>query len=282
MADNKAKTIQIFLPDGNPRGVKIADITSRSIKAMLIPRSKLDFAAERDELNNVGIYFLIGRETENAKPIVYIGEAENCRDRLFEHNRSKDFWSVAIAIISSKKDFTKSHIKYLEWLCYQQAGNTGRYQIDNSTTPTKSHITESMEADMLDHFETMKILVSTLGYPIFDEIQKPTTKDVLTCKGKDACAEGEYTEDGFVVFAGSKCNLLEAKSVGTGLSSLRKKLVEDGILVEENNIYKFISDYIFSSPSAAAGTVLAREANGWLEWKYKNGKTLDAVKRQTQ
>jgi len=280
MAENIAKTIQIFLPDGNPRSIKIAEITSRTVRAMLIPRSKLDFATNRDELNNVGIYFLIGKETEDVKPVIYIGEAENCIKRLIEHNRSNDFWNIAIGVVSSKKDFTKSHIKYLEWLSYQQAEKAGRYQINNSTIPTKSHITESMEADLLDHFETVKILVSTLGYPIFDEIPKPVQKDVLICKGKDAYAEGQYTEDGLIVFAGSKCNLLEAKSARTAVISLRNKLIEDKILVQENNIYKFASDYIFSSPSAAAGTVLAREANGWLEWKYKNGTTLDEVKRQ--
>ena len=40
---NIGKTIQIFLPDGNPRSVKIAEITSRTVQAILIPRSKLDF-----------------------------------------------------------------------------------------------------------------------------------------------------------------------------------------------------------------------------------------------
>ncbi|HBS27340.1 MAG TPA: hypothetical protein DD827_09500 [Gammaproteobacteria bacterium] len=35
------------------------------------------------------------------------------------------------------------------------------------------------------------------------------------------------------------------------------------------------------SPSGSAVVVLARRANGWLEWKYKDGKTLDEVKRQS-
>jgi len=43
-----------------------------------------------------------------------------------------------------------------------------------------------------------------------------------------------------------------------------------------------IKNSIFTSPSAAAATVLARNANGWREWKYKNGKTLDEVKRKDQ
>ncbi|MFH1371956.1 MAG: GIY-YIG nuclease family protein [Planctomycetota bacterium] len=280
MSENIAKTIQIFLPDGNPRSIKIAEITSRTVKTMLIPRSRLYFAAGRDELNNVGIYFLIGKETEGVKPLVYIGEAENCLIRLNEHNRNKDFWNTAIAVISIKKDFTKSHIKYLEWFCYQQAEKAGRYQINNPNIPTKSHITESMEADLLDHFETIKVLISTLGYPVFDEIQKPIKKDILICKGKDAYAEGEYTEDGLIVFAGSKCNLLEVKSLKAGIVSLRKRLMEEGILKQDGNVLVFKQDYIFESPSGASDVILANSSNGWKAWKYKNGKTLDEVKRQ--
>jgi hypothetical protein len=30
------KTIQIFLPDGNPRSVKIAEITSRTVQVLLV------------------------------------------------------------------------------------------------------------------------------------------------------------------------------------------------------------------------------------------------------
>ena len=47
------KTIQIFLPDGNPRSLKMAEITSHTVQAILIPRSKLDDAAKRSELDGV-------------------------------------------------------------------------------------------------------------------------------------------------------------------------------------------------------------------------------------
>lgn len=49
---------------------------------------------------------------------------------------------------------------------------------------------------------------------------------------------------------------------------------------KEGNVYLFTSNHIFSSPSAAAAVVLGRSANGWIEWKYQDGNTLDAVKRQ--
>jgi hypothetical protein len=41
--------------------------------------------------------------------------------------------------------------------------------------------------------------------------------------------------------------------------------------------YAFEQDYLFSSPSTAAGVVLGRSANGRTEWKTKEGKTLKAI-----
>ena len=274
------KTIQIFLPDGNPRSIKIAEITSRTVQGILIPRPKLDEAAKREELSNVGVYFLIGDTGEESKPMLYVGEAEDCLKRLRQHNREKDFWNIALVVISKTHYFTKTHIKYLEWFFHTESEKVGRFKLENTNTPSQPFISESMEADLLDNFDTIKVLVSTLGYPIFDHIKKPEKKDILYCKGKAAKAEGEYTEDGLIVFAGSTCNLQETKSAGPYLKNWRDQLIEDGVLQKEGNVYKFSQDHIFSSPSTAASVVLARRSNGWTEWKYKDGKTLDEVVRQ--
>lgn len=281
MTKAKGKTIQIFLPDGNPRGIKIADITSRTVQVLLIPRPSLEDASQRSEIQNVGIYFLIGATEEGAKPILYAGEAENCLVRLKQHNKSKEFWNTAIVVISKTQFFTKSHIKYLEWYCHEAAKVADRYILENGQIPSKPYIPEPLEADMMDNFDTIKILVSTLGFPLFDSIAKPIQKkDILICKGKDAMAKGEYAEDGLVVFSGSTANIEETKSVQTWIVEMRKKLLKQGILKQEGNVYIFTSNYIFTSPSGAAGVVLGRTANGWIEWKYQDGKTLDEVKRQ--
>ena len=273
------KTIQIYLPDGNPRGIKIAEITSRTVQAIFVPRSSLDEASKRTELDNVGVYLLFG--SDESKSQVYIGEAENCLTRLKQHNKSKDFWTHAIAFTSKTQFFTKTHIKFLEWLSCEQAIKANRYTLENGNSPSKPHLSESVESDLYDNFETIQALVSTLGYPVFDIIKKPTKKDLVECKGKLAHAEGEYTEDGFVVFEGSKANLVETPTAGTWVINMRKELLAKGILLEGNEVYKFTSDYIFSSPSAAAAVVLGRSANGWTSWKFKDGKTLDEVKRKS-
>jgi len=278
----QGKTIQIYLPDGNPRGIRIAEITSRTIQAALIPRSTLEQAAKRDELKNVGVYFLVGAAEAEGRSQLYVGEAEDCLTRLQQHNRTKDFWTHALVVCSKTQQFTKTHIKFLESLCYKEALKANRFELTNGNIPPEPHLPEPMKADLMDYYETMKVLVSTLGYPFFDQIKKPQPKEVLICQGKDAYAEGRYTEDGLVVFAGAKCRMDETRAINAGAQKLRMASCESGDLVqmEEGSAYLTLkADHIFKTPSAAACFVLGRSANGWTEWKYKDGRTLDEVKR---
>jgi len=279
---NRPQTIQIFLPDGSPRSVKIAEITNRVVKAILVPRNKLEYIATRDELRNVGIYFLFGESNDKAKPLVYIGEAEDCLERVKQHNKSKDFWNYAVVMVSKINAFTKSHAKYLEHIAVTQAKEANRFETENGTIPTKSFVTESMEADLLDSFETITILLATLGFPVFEKIGKEQTKtkELLFINGRGVIAEGDLIDDGFVVFKGSQAKLDTVPSCHEYMITLRRKLITDEILKERGTHYEFVEDYIFNSPSTAGGVVLGRSTNGWEKWKDKNGKTLDELKRQ--
>jgi hypothetical protein len=249
--------------------------------AVLFPRNKLIEVGLREEVKKHGVYFLFGNSEELVKPISYIGETEDCFERIKSHNKTKDFWNYAIVITSKSNAFTKSHVKFLEYLCIKNAKEIGRYDTNNLTTPAKPYITESMEADLLDNYETVKILLATLGYPIFEELKKPVEKkkSILLCKGKSAIAEGDMVDDGFVVYKSSTANKEETNTAGTWVTGMRRKLIENKILIEKDGVYVFTENYLFGSPSAAAAVVLARRANGWIEWKNKEGKTIDKLFR---
>ena len=49
------------------------------------------------------------------------------------------------------------------------------------------------------------------------------------------------------------------------------------MIVQSNNCYQFVEDYVFSSPSTAGGVILGRATNGWTKWRNSEGKTLDEV-----
>lgn len=284
MISTRPQTIQIFLPDGNPTSIKIADLTNRMIYAVLVPRNKLNDVGIREEVRRYGIYFLFGTNEEKAKPLVYIGETEDCFERIKTHNINKDFWNYAVIISSKSNAFTKSHVKYLEYLCIKNTLEVGRFEIENQTSPAKPYVTESMEADLLDNYETIKVLLATLGYPIFEEIRKSSVKkrEILYCKGRDASAEGDMIDDGFVVFKGSKANLNLTRTAGSWVAGIRSKLIESNIIIKQDSIYVFTQDYIFTSPSAAAVAILGRQANGWTEWKNIDGVTIDKIYRNIE
>jgi hypothetical protein len=280
-----AKTIQIFLPDGDPKSIKVASITSRTVEVTYIPRSKLDEAKKRKNLDGVGVYMLVGFSEEHNKPEVYIGEAENCMVRIKQHNSEKDFWDYAFIITSLTNQFTKAHGKFMEWLCYRTGEDVGRCVINNSIAPTESYVGESAAADLYDSFETISVLVSTLGLPIFipaigvaDFSKSASNTDIFFLTGRGGEAEGIYTEEGFVVLAGSKF----AKDLVPSLKppKIREKLISAKILVNKETIYELAEDTLFSSPSSAGDCVTGQSINGWTAWKLKDGRTLSDVYRK--
>jgi len=278
---NRPQTIQIFLPDGSPTSIREAEITNRLVKAILFPRSKMNEVSKREQVHFTGLYFLFGPSEEGGKSFVYIGEGEECFRRIKSHNRKKDFWTHAVVITTKTDEFTKTDGKFLEHYCLDKASSIGRYSIVNDTGSKKPSLSESRTYDLLDTFETLKLLISTLGYPLFEEKRKAkSSKELFYCKGKDAIAEGELTDDGLLVYKGGKCTLKETPTAGKWIIGMRTRLIEDEVLKEEDGLLVFQIDHIFSSPSAAAGTILARRANGWKDWKNKEGKTLDELKRK--
>ena len=168
-----------------------------------------------------------------------------------------------------------------EWYCMQQAKQVGRYELDNGQVPPNpTHVTEPMVAELRDIFDTMRMLVSTLGYPVFEPIVKPSTPSHLFyARGGGSDGKGELVEDGFVVHEGSRARTEVAPSAMSSVKPQRDKLVVSGVMEERSGEYVFTQDYLFSSPSTAAAVVLGRSANGWVEWKDEHGQTLSDVYR---
>lgn len=64
------------------------------------------------------------------------------------------------------------------------------------------------------------------------------------------------------------------------VATLRRQLVDDGVLVLDGPSYRLTRSYLFDSLSQAAATLLARNANGRTEWKDGQGRTLKQIQAQ--
>lgn len=281
----RPQTIQIFLPKGDPRGMRVAEITTRIVRVIEVPRSQLADFLKMPEAQQVGIYVLTGELSDGGLPRAYIGQSGNVGNRLAQHNQSKDFWNRALVVISLTNSLTQTHALFLEWLAIAEASKAGRYSLENANAGTQPYTPAPLQADCHEIHETAATLLATLGQPLFEPLTNAPTAtgetELFYCKGSGADGVGEYTSEGFVVHKGSKGRAEIVTSIqGTSNERFRNQLVVDGILSANNGQLVFTRDHLFSSPSMAAMAVMGRSANGWIEWKTAGGKTLDEVKRQ--
>lgn len=278
------KTIQIFLPSGDPRGLRVAEITTRIVQVLEVPRTDIDSFFEMPESKQVGLYFLFGTSDDASGNYVYIGQSGDLTQRLKSHHKNRDSWERALVVVSRTNTLTQTHALFLEWHCLQMAEKAGRYAIENGNAGSKPHTPAPLEADCMEIFETGRMLLSTLGYPLFDRVggdaRRKGRHEEYSCNASGAIAHGLYTADGFVVLAESFGRKESRKSaVGSSVERLRARLVASGVARYDGERFVFVKDHVFGSPSTAASVVVGGQMNGWITWKREDGRTLDDVER---
>ncbi len=284
------KTIQIFLPSGEPHGIRIAEITTRIVQVIEVPRSLLSSFLGMEQSSQVGVYFLIGEDTEDRDRLVYVGQTGDLRARMTAHNQKKDFWERALVLVSKTNSLTQTHALFLEWHSLQQIRSAGRFADENGNSGSRPHTPAPLEAECFEVFETGSVLFSSLGYPLFDPVvsasRTATDEEVFFLRSPKAGveAQGLYTSEGFGVLAGSVGRLENAPSLlGTSDERYRQRLIDSGVMeVIPDGKVSFPKDHLFRTPSGGAIALLGRACNGWLEWKNAQGQTLHAVKRDSE
>ena len=275
---NDTATVKIFLVKGSPSSVRTAEFVNWTGKAVAGPRSQIEDILKREEANKPGVYFLTGINPETGRKKVYIGEAEVIKNRIKNH-MSKDFWKTIVFFVSKDENLTKAHIKYLEGKLIETAESVGRYELENAQS-SGSHLPESDAADMDIFLFKMEQLLPILG----QEFLKPVVRyessrkksNLLYCTIKNLKATGRQTDSGFVVLKGSEAVLEERPSTQKYqyAANLRKTLISENIVEKKGDKIIFVSDYEFSSPSAAAAVIHGGQANGLTAWKDSKGISL--------
>lgn len=262
----QAATIKIFLVHGSPNGLRTAELSNWSGKAIAAPRTEISDLLKRDELANPGFYLLTGVEPESGDRAIYIGEAENVSNRLKGH-ATKDFWNAVTVFVSKDENLTKAHIRYLEGVLIEKANNNGAAIVMNSAS-SGARLPESDAAEMNIFLEKCLQLFPVLGIPDFNEKvdRVSESRDFLYCRIKGLTATGKRTANGFIVFAGSQA-VLEHRPSAKRMRNKREQLVEKGLLIEKGDHLVFAKDIEFGSPSTAGSVVRGGNTNGLIHWK---------------
>ena len=275
------KTIELFLVNGTADSLITAELSNWNGKALKIPRIEVA-SCNRDDIAQAGVYFLFCKEDEGSDS-VYIGEAENVKERLVQHLRDyqaekeKFHWNTAVIFVG--RDLNKALIRYLENRFVELARSCKRYLVLTKNTYRNTVMKESQIAVMEEFVDNVKVLINALGYKVLDPLLQAGSsvvaeEEMLYITVGNASAQGMVTPEGFVVLKGTAINeKTSAKSLNAGMKKLRDRIFAEG---KVDNLVT-TEDILFSSSSAAADFVLGYSASGPRTWKTKDGRTLREI-----
>lgn len=285
------KSIELFLVNGTADSLITAELSNWNGKAIKIPRIEVA-ACNREDITQAGVYFLFCKEDDGTDS-VYIGEAENVKDRLVQHLRDyqfekeKYYWNTAVIFVG--RDLNKALIRYLENRFVEIARNCKRYTVLTKNTYRNTVMKESQIAVMEEFVDNVKVLISALGYKVLEAFNKPVLSQENVEKNENketlkfhlertiknvgkVIADGNRTSEGFVVLSGSMIASIDDNTIPVILKERRAKAnITNGILQE---------DMLFSSPSYAAMFVIGKSANGQTSWKTEEGRTLKEIEEE--
>lgn len=285
----RAQTIQIYLPSGDPAGLRVASLTTRTVRVFDVPRSLLPEFLKRPEAGQVGVYYLFG-SNDDETPQCYIGQSGNVGVRLQQHTATKDFWTRAMVAVSLTNEWTATHAAYLEWLSLGRATAAGRYFLTNGNQATNPFTPEPLEADCHEFIETVAVLLATLGAPVLEAVKKgsgATAQNGLAAGAPEelflrlsGCdAAGYLTSEGMLVLAGSRGRPGLVPSAPASIGKHRDALTAEGVIAVQGEDLVVLKDHLFSSPSAAGCVLTGRSTNGRTGWKNARGLSINDLEQ---
>ena len=273
-----SKKLEIIYHNGQPDGIRSIRRHLSTMTTYVIPRPLLSEAKKLTDINRPGIYYLISENDDNKIAQIYIGQTRNGVSRLDDHNRSKDFWNKAIMFLADSKTFSLDMISGLEAYAIGKATEAKRYKVENTVNP-RYEIDEYDLPLIEEMYEEIKFIMATQGYKMENSPNTLNEANILHTTRNSVHALGIYDGDQFEVLEGSQIDM-SRKCHSEKVEKQRQTAVQNGNIIKNGEKYILNVSIPFTSPSTAAMFVLGGSTNGWVEWKSKDGKTLDKLFRK--
>ena len=282
------RTIQLFLVDGKPTGLRKATIHGWTGLLFVSGASSFGDLTARAEVDRTGVYILSGPDpAKSGMTRVYIGSGNSVAERIEQSAKKRDFWETAITVTTSDDDLSKGHAEYLEARLIRLTAQAGRVTLDNGTQPDtdRRRLPEADVANMEQFLANLQIILPVIGLDMLkprpravthteEPVEERTAQEVrFEIRHKSGVQATAVEEDGeFIVLEGSEA-LTGTGYVQQSYGGLKEQMIADGVLVPlGSDRLRFVQPWSFNSPSAAAAVVLDRNSNGRLEWKVAGSK----------
>ena len=273
-----SKKLEIIFHNGQPDGIRSIHRHLSTMTTYVISRPLLSEAKKLSEIYRPGIYYLISENDDNKIAQIYIGQTRNGVARLDDHNQSKNFWNKAIMFLADNKTFSLDMISGLEAYAINKAHESKRYKVENSVNP-KYEIDEYDFHLIEEVYEEIKFIMATQGYKMDNTKATLNEANTLHTTRNGILAFGVYDGEHFEMLEGSEIDM-NRKCHSATMEKQRQTALTNGNIVCVDGKYKLTVSVSFTPPSSAAMFVLGGSTNGWVEWKDKDGKTLDELYRK--
>lgn len=173
-------TIRIFVPDGDPEGVRLIDRMNWTGLGVVFRRSDWPQVRNRQEFQRTGIYILVGyKQSDDDLPTLYIGQADGVRGRIESHHTNKDFWDWGVTFVSTSGGLNRAHVTWLEHALVARATEARRCFLDNGNTPQEPAMTEAEKADTKGFLKEVLQILPLVGLRAFEmptPVSRPEAK----------------------------------------------------------------------------------------------------------
>jgi hypothetical protein len=279
------RTIQLFLVDGRPSGLRRATLHGWTGAVLVSGQATFAALTTREEVDRTGVYVLTGPDPEDGnRPRAYVGSGNSVAERIKQSAQERAFWETAVTVTTSDDDLSKGHAEYLEARIIELAAAAGRVTLDNGRHPptARRRLPEADRANMEQFLVNLRVVLPVIGL----DMLKPQPRAAReTASPLEARTEGEarfeirhrsgvkaqaVEEEGeFVVLEGSEA-LVDTGRVQQSYGPLKARLRADGVLVPHGaDRLRFAKPYAFAGPSAASAVILDRNSNGRIEWRVR-------------
>ncbi len=179
-------TIRIFVPDGDPQGVRIIDRMNWTGVGIAFPRGKWDQIRHREEFSRTGVYILVGYQEDDDLPTIYVGQGDGVKSRIDQHTQKKDFWDWGVVFVSTSGGLNRAHITWLEHALVKRALQAQRCRLDNGNAPQEPALTEAEKADTKAFLREILQILPLVGLRAFEFAKPVATPKTSTPAEKPA------------------------------------------------------------------------------------------------
>lgn len=293
-----SKTITYYYPDGeNPSAVKIFQDRSSQVRGFRFKKDYLSLVQKEEHSDSYGIYFLLGENHGvKEKREVYVGQSKLGIQRIFSHNRNKDFWVDCIMFVSDNNIFDTNAIDYMEYYFINLIKNSSRYTLNNveqrNKEPNLNYLDKMVYETYLNQIEFLLKAEDIYLDSKQDEDALQNTSNISQSKPETTSNEYKENYDSSKLYFPKSEKYNASIKYENGLFILTKNSIvhkpkkrmlnwsdggnlyrilvkeqreyeESGLLEDMGDKYKVLSEIPFKNPSAAGKVVSGTSVNGW-------------------